>query len=53
MAMLLCHVLFIPGQFVLRAVQFLAIVQNAKPLQFLKSDVEGEYINLSVLFFLE
>lgn len=46
-AMLLCY----PGHFVLRTIQFLATVQNAKPLQFLQSDVEGEYTHLSVLFF--
>lgn len=46
-----CYV--IPGHFVLRTVQFLATVQNAKPFQFLQSDVEGEYTNLFVLFFLE
>ena len=37
--------------FVLRTVQFLATVQNAKPLQFLKSDVEGGYTNLICLFY--
>lgn len=53
-AMLLCCVPSIPGHFVLRTVQFQAMVLIAKPCQFLKSHVEGihhEFNFLSALFY--